>query len=120
MYWKNVNRRMRLHLATAALLLAGLSGSAFIYLNATGSSGNSSEYEFEGTKQYVHDLELYGGKANVLATEFGKWFAGLWHGKSLAFTLATITIIISLGLFLVAHHMPPAESGPDVRDGNKR
>jgi len=120
MNWKRVNRKTRLNLAAAFILLSGLTGSAIIYLNALGFSDTPPEYEFEGTKQYVHDLELYGGKANVLATEFGKWFNGLWHGKSLAFTLAIITILISLGLFLVAHHVPPAESGSDNRNGIKR
>jgi hypothetical protein len=48
-------------------------------------------------------LELYGGKANVLADELRRWFIGLWHGKSLALTLACIAIIASSGFFYAAH-----------------
>jgi hypothetical protein len=62
-------------------------------------------------------LELYGGKTAVLANEFRYWFIGLWHGKSLAFTIACITIFISLGVYFIANHLPPAS---DVRDKNNR
>jgi len=62
----------------------------------------------EGSKKYLHDLELYGGKVNVLAAEFTNWFYGLWHGKSLAFTTGCITIVISFLLFFIAYHSPSA------------
>jgi hypothetical protein len=52
------------------------------------------------------DLELYGGKANLLANELTRWFAGLWHGESLAYTIGCITIFLSFGLFYVAYHWP--------------
>ena len=58
----------------------------------------------EDSKKYLRDLELYGGKANVLMDQFRRWFMGLWHGKSLAYTIAGITIFISLGTFYVANH----------------
>ena len=45
------------------------------------------------SKKYLHDLELYGGKANILFTEFRDWFAGLWYGRNLAYTVAVLTVI---------------------------
>jgi len=60
----------------------------------------------ENSKKYIHDLELYGGKAAVLADDLMRWFAGLWHGKSLAFTIACVTIFISLWVFFAAAHLP--------------
>jgi hypothetical protein len=76
----------------------------------------------ENTKIYRHDLEVYGGKAAVLADEFRRWFIGLWHGKSLAFTIALITIFISFVGFFTARHLP-SRSESDVgaesnRDGS--
>jgi hypothetical protein len=59
------------------------------------------------SKMYIHDLEVYGGKANVLADEFRRWFDSLWQGKSLASTVACITIFISFGLAFVAYNLPP-------------
>jgi hypothetical protein len=47
-------------------------------------------------KKYIHDLQVYGGTANVLAAEFREWFAGLWYGKNLAYTIAVLTILVVL------------------------
>jgi hypothetical protein len=77
----------------------------------------------EDSKKYLRDLELYGGKANVIMDELRRWFIGLWHGKSLAFTVACITIFVSFGVFYAANHLPsrlnsdvPIESSRDGTD----
>jgi hypothetical protein len=41
----------------------------------------------------------------VLFDELDRWFAGLWQGKSLAFTVAGISVLASLGLFLYARRL---------------
>lgn len=96
----------RLYLGSAVILLAGLGISAVIYLAAGDVSDSAQAYEFEESKQSLRNLELYGGKANVLAVEFMRWFGGLWHGRSLASTLACMTLVLSCGLFLVAYRWP--------------
>ena len=100
MKWKTANLQTRLYLISAIILLVGLGSAILIYLTAENDSYSILGYE--DSKTYIHDLELYGGKANVLASEYMRWFGGLWHGKSLAFTVACITIIISFGFFFVA------------------
>jgi|SRR5208337_1565033 len=105
MKWKITNKQTRLYLISAVILLVGLGSAILIYLTAPNDSDNA--LDFENSKMYVHDLELYGGKANVLAEEFRNWFVGLWHGQSLAFTVACITLVISFGVFFVANHLPP-------------
>jgi hypothetical protein len=70
-----------------------------------GGSGNVYPTRPEDSKRYMHELELYGGKANVIVNEFRTWSVGLWHGKSLAFTVACITIMISSGFSFVARHL---------------
>ena len=112
---KITNLQSRLYLITAIILLVGLSSAVLIYLTAENDSGSVLGYEIAGgnvypikpedSKKYIHDLELYGGKENVLANELMRWFVGLWHGKSLAFTVACITIFISFGVFFVARHL---------------
>jgi len=99
--------KRRLYLIAAAILLVGLSSSVLIYFTAPDESGSSLVNEFEGSKKFKHDLELYGGKWNVVANEFIDWFAGLWQGKTLAFTIAVISIVIAFGIFYVARHLPP-------------
>jgi len=73
----------------------------------------------EDSKKYLRDLELYGGKANVLATEFRLWLVGLWQGKSLAFTVAFITILISLVFFYAANYPPSRLSSSDRSKNNQ-
>ncbi len=115
MKWNITNPQTRLYLIAAIILLVGLGSAVSIYLTAEDASNNTLVNNYENSKIYRHDLELYGGKANVLADEFSRWFAGLWHGKSLAFTIACITVCISFGFFFVARH---SQSGPkaDARD----
>jgi hypothetical protein len=84
----------RLKYLTTAILVAGFGTAITVYLTARDRPGNPLGYEPLETKQYIHDLELYGGKANVLAAEFRNWFAGLWHGRQLAFTIAVITVLL--------------------------
>ena len=57
------------------------------------------------SKLYRHNLEVYGGKFNVIMDDFRRWFVGLWQGKSLAIIIAGTTIIISLAFFYAAHRV---------------
>ncbi len=112
---KNSNLQKRLYLITAVILLVGLGSAVLIYLKAGDSQRGVLGYEAAGgevypispedSKMYKHDLELYGGKMNVLADEFMRWFSGLWHGRTLAFTVAGITVVISFVLFFVARNL---------------
>jgi hypothetical protein len=115
----------RLYLICAIILLVGLGSASLIYLTAGNDSGDVLGYEMVGgevyqirpeeSKMYKHDLEVYGGKASVLADEFMRWFVGLWHGKSLAITIACISILVSCGFFFVAYRLSQlkADSGDD-------
>ena len=101
--------KTRLYLASAVILLAGLSCSVWIYLTAGDDTDAALVEEMIDTRKYAHDLALYGGKLSVLTDELTRWFAGLWQGRQLALTVAVITVAISLGIFLVARSNP---SGP--------
>ena len=100
----------------ALVLLIGLGSAALVYLTAVNDTASVLGYDVvngelhpispDDSKTYRHDMEVYGGKANVLMDKFLRWFDGLWHGKSLAFTIAAITIGISSGLFLAARYWP--------------
>ncbi len=85
----------RLKLLTTAILVVGFGTAIAVYFAARARPENPLGYEPLQTKQYLHDLELYGGKANVLAAEFRDWFVGLWYGKRLAFTIAVLTVVVA-------------------------
>ncbi len=47
----------------------------------------------------------------MLADEFRRWLAGLWQGKSLAYMVAGVTIVVSAGFFLAGKAAgPPGEA----------
>lgn len=113
---KMMNLRKCLYLTSAVILLVGLISSILIYQAAMNDSASDLSYEIVGgfvypgggvyTKKYVHDLQLYGGNAAVLADEFMRWFTDLWHGKSLSFTVAGIAFLLSFGVFIAANNVP--------------
>jgi hypothetical protein len=113
MEWNVANRRTCLNLIGAMVMLVGLGSAIYIYWTAGGDSSNILGYEADGgavypimpedSRKYLRDLELYGGKAAVLTEEFKRWFAGLWHGKSLAWVVAGTTILVSFGFFYAAN-----------------
>jgi hypothetical protein len=95
-------RLARIRLITAGLLAVGLGSATAIYLLAVPKGANPLGYEPEDTKKYLRDLELYGGKVNVLATELTKWWEGLWHGRNLAYTVGWLTILLACAFWFIA------------------
>ncbi len=110
--------RMRYRVVTALMLIAGLGSAVVIYLSAGGPGESSMVDEFEESKRFAHDLELYGGKANVIAYKFSRWFDGLWHGQSLAFTVAFLTVVIAIVYFLIASRLS-AHSAADASENDR-
>jgi hypothetical protein len=108
--------RESLILISAIVILVGLGSAILIYQTAGSDSDNVLGYEIivgvaypirpEDSRTYIRDLELYGGKAAVVVDDFSRWFVGLWHGKSLAFMVAGISILISFVIFFVANRLP--------------
>ena len=129
MKWNTAKLHTYLYLVSVIILLAGFGSAVWIYQSAEDDSSNDLGYEIVGgyvysatpsnTKKYAHDLELYGGKAAVLADHFSRWWSGLWHGKSLAFTVACIALLLSAGVFLLARHAS-SHVIPDDRHENGR
>ena len=129
MKWKFTDVRTYLSFASALVLLLGLGSSVWIYQTTVNDSrnvlgyeeGNGSAYPVapEDSKMFTRELELYGGKANVFAYQLRRWFAGLWHGKSLALIVGCSTILISFGLFYAANHLP-SRSEPDDSEESRQ
>jgi len=112
-----MNHQKRLYMIAGMILLVGLGSSLLIYLTAENDPGTALGYIMvDGqaypimpgdSKMYRHDLQVYGGKFGVAADEFTRWFSSLWQGQTLAYTVAVIAILISLGICLVARTSPP-------------
>jgi hypothetical protein len=104
--------RVRLKRITIAILAAGFAAAAAVYFAAGPEPENPLGYDPLENKRFVHDLELYGGKANVLAAEFRDWFTGLWYGRNLAFTIAAITVLLVLAFRFIAKRTWRMDAGP--------
>jgi len=92
----------RLQIIAVAILIVGLATAIGIYVSAARPTDDMVMYEIEHSKQYQRTLELYGGKANVIAVELTQWFDSLWHGTRLAYTVACATVLLAGGFWLAA------------------
>ena len=96
-----------------AILLVGLVGAALIYVFAADDGDTDRASEIASGRMYKHNLELMGGKFAVYADQFNQWFAGLWHGRPLAYTVAVLAVAIALVCFWAGRLMSvplPSES----------
>jgi hypothetical protein len=112
--------RKTLYLIATSILLLGLIGAATLYAMAGEGPDIPTGYEVANgvvypvapgdSKRYRHELERYGGKMAILTDAFGNWFSGLWHGRSLAYTIGVISVALSGVIFLVANQLDPGRN----------
>ena len=103
----------RLNLISAIILVIGLGSAVALYLTAQEEVVDVLGYDVVGgtmypnvpSKVYEHNLELYGGKPLVLANDLIRWFNGLWYGRSLAVTIAWISILTAGTIFFFNNYV---------------
>lgn len=105
------------------MLAVGLAGAAWVYAAALRAESEAPRdpqgavllMSPEYSKKFLRDLEVYGGKANVLMFKFRAWLEGLFQGKSLAFIIAGLSLLIAAALFHAGLRGPgqAARPGPD-------
>lgn len=125
----NAELKKRLRLICLIILVAGLCGAMLIYLFAEDIPDESIGYEIvngivyplatRDSKKYRREVERFGGKAALLFDDFNRWFSELWHGKTLAKTVAWISILVALGIYLFANSLRP-DSQSDSQDAHER
>ena len=54
-----------------------------------------------------------GGKVAILSLQIQQWFFSLWHGRSLAYTVAVISLLLALAFWFLAAHPPIEEEAED-------
>ena len=111
----NVELKKRLRLGCAIVLVAGLCSAMLIYLFAEDVPDDSLGYSIvNGTvyplatrdsKVYRREVQRFGGKTALLFDDFNRWFTELWQGKALAKTVAWISVLTSLGIYLFANSL---------------
>ncbi len=110
----------RLNWAGAAMLLASWLAAALIFLAARAAEPTGDQaYGIGWDKRYEFQMERFGGKAAVMADDFASWFSGLWHGRSLAYTVAFLGTAAALLCFVGARveFIAPEQQGGTAQDG---
>jgi hypothetical protein len=106
-------RRPLIHYAGVAILFVGFVAAALVYAFVTDDADAEAAAEIASSRAYRHNLELMGGKFALLSTEFDDWFASLWHGRPLAYTIVVLSLGIAGVCFWVGHVAAPL---PDEED----
>ena len=76
------------------LLLLGLAGATVIFILAPPELPEDPwRTDPLGQRRYARQMQVMGGKANLLSADFIEWFGGLWHGRNLAGTVAVLTLV---------------------------
>ena len=94
----------QLRFLSYVIFTLGICIAIFIYVTASPTPHHPLGYDPFASKKYVRDLELYGGKVNILAVEFRQWFDRLWRGQNLSYTIAFITVILSYLFWFIGSH----------------
>lgn len=112
--------RARRTAVARGIVFAGLAAGLLIFLTAVPPTESPLGYRPEDTKSYLREMEVYGGRANVLASEFREWFEGLWHGRTLAFTVAGLSLLLALAFLVATTPLPGPASSTRARDDASR
>jgi hypothetical protein len=122
--------RQRLLRTGVWILVVGLLAAAVAYFKA-GPDEDSSALGYQvvngqtypigpgDSKSYERQMEVIGGRSSVLASEFSDWFANLWHGRRLAYTLAALSVGSSLLCFFLSQHLVILPPPDDKSRGGK-
>jgi hypothetical protein len=113
-------RLLRIRQVTAGILATGLGGAVMIYLLATPSATNPLGFEPEDSKKYLRDMEVFGGKLNVLATQLRGTWNDLWQGRNLAFTVGGLTLALAFAFWFIATQRARDLEGLGRKAGHQR
>ena len=102
----------------AAILTVGIGSALAILLTAAPPVANALVNDPNDSKRYLRDMEAYGGKANLIATQFREGLGSLFQGRTLAFTVAFLSLLLAFAVWLFATPLPPEPpaQGEDAGD----
>jgi TRAP-type mannitol/chloroaromatic compound transport system substrate-binding protein len=82
------------------ILVVGLAAAAAAYFTARPPEAGPLGNPLEESKVYQRNLEVFGGSANLLATELREALAGWFRIHVLALGLAALTLAVAGGVLL--------------------
>jgi hypothetical protein len=100
-------RASRIRLVLAAILAAGWTAAVAVYVTATRVEEDPQLAALEQTKAYQRQVEVIGGKAALEAAQAQAWLESLWQGQRLAYTIAVLTALFALLVWVLARERTP-------------
>ena len=99
------------------VLIVGLGWAGFVYQRGQKPSGSpttpgdwkDSTLSLTDSKSATRNIELYGGKVEVLMV---RWLDWLHHPETQAILIALISALLALGCFLFARHWSAEPRSP--------
>jgi len=105
--------------ASGAILLAvGLLATVIIFCTARPPEEPGILGVDVLTKRETLQLEKMGGKSFILFNDFNEWFASLWHGRRLAYSVGVLSIAGFLSCRWFADLLEHAPASDDLHDAN--
>jgi hypothetical protein len=126
---KRAAHQKRLRLVGTGILVSGLLIAASIDMQAAldeaaaqsdpGAERRQFQLTFAPAETKKSELaqEMVTGKAGVLGTELTEWVLSLGHGRRLAYTVATASVVTFLTCLFLAHPHLEAPRAPDAPGG---
>ena len=87
----------RIRTSGVILLVAGLLVAVIIFCTARLDEPLGILGVDVPTKRQSLELERMGGKSYILFNDLNEWFASLWHGRRLGYTIGVLSIAGFLG-----------------------
>jgi len=106
MSWRELKRRTRLDIVRG-ILMVGLTSAVAVFFTAVNPADSPLGNPQDDSKIYRRTMEMVGGQANLVASDITDWVTGLWHGRTLAYTLAVLTLVAAYGFFFITEDLPP-------------
>ena len=110
----SAGRAERIKNLVAIILTVGL-GSAVVLFFTAQAPGSGPLGDPNDSKRYLRDMEMFGGKANLLTAQFREWVGGLFQGRSLALTVAILALLLAWAVWFFGMPLPPEPPGEGDR-----
>lgn len=99
-YFSTVSKR--LFIGGLAILFAGLISAFLIYFFASDQTPDIALLSLDNQRLHDYNLERMSGKAAVYLSRFSDWLDSMLHGKRLAYSVAAVSVFVSIVCFWFA------------------
>ena len=95
--------QQKINRVSLGLFLLGLGSAGLIFILAPPDQPDDPwRTDPLGQRRYARQMQVMGGKANLLSADFIDWFGERWHGRNLAGTVVVLTLLTTGGYRFVA------------------